>query len=95
MPGECYCTRISSRCGNSGATECSTTGTYDVCVCNRKVIYYYYITLPSITITITITSKKFQSITITITGKSVYYILQLHITYYYYNIPDTSKNWYV
>ena len=24
-------------------------------VCNRKVIYYYYITLPSITITITIT----------------------------------------
>ena len=47
-------------------------------VCNRKVIYYYYITLPSITITITITFGNFQSITIT--GKSGYYILQLHIT---------------
>ena len=45
-------------------------------VCNRKVIYYYYITLPSITITITF--GNFQSITIT--GKSGYYILQLHIT---------------
>ena len=56
-------------------------------VCNRKVIYYYYITLPSITITITITFGNFQSITITITGKSGYYILQLHITYYYYPIP--------
>ena len=55
-------------------------------VCNRKVIYYYYITLPSITITITITFGNFQSITIT--GKSGYYILQLHITYYYYPIPD-------
>ena len=54
-------------------------------VCNRKVIYYYYITLPSITITITF--GNFQSITITITGKSGYYILQLHITYYYYPIP--------
>ena len=40
-------------------------------VCNRKVIYYYYITLPSITITITITFGNFQ--TITITGKSGYY----------------------
>ena len=51
-------------------------------VCNRKVIYYYYITLPSITITITITFGNFQSITIniTITGKSGYYILQLHTT---------------
>ena len=49
-------------------------------VCNRKVIYYYYITLSSITITITITFGNFQSITITITGKSGYYILQLHIT---------------
>ena len=48
-------------------------GLDDMCVCNRKVIYYYYITLPSITST----SKKFHSITIT--GKSVYYILQLHI----------------
>ena len=38
-------------------------------VCNRKVIYYYYITLPSITITITF--GDFQSITIT--GKSGYY----------------------
>ena len=47
-------------------------------VCNRKVIYYYYITLPSITITITITFGNFESITIT--GKSGYYILQLHIT---------------
>ena len=47
-------------------------------VCNRKIIYYYYITLPSITITITITFGNFQSITIT--GKSGYYILQLHIT---------------
>ena len=47
-------------------------------VCNRKVIYYYYITLPSITMTITITFGSFQSITIT--GKSGYYILQLHIT---------------
>ena len=46
-------------------------------VCNRKVIYYYYITLPSITITITINFVNFQSITITITGKSGYYILQL------------------
>ena len=54
-------------------------------VCNRKVIYYYYITLPSITITITF--GNFHSITITITGKSGYYILQLHITYYYYPIP--------
>ena len=53
-------------------------------VCNRKVIYYYYITLPSITITITITFGNFQSITIT--AKSGYYILQLHITYY--PIPD-------
>ena len=59
-------------------------------VCNRKVIYYYYITLPSITITITITFGNFQSITITITGKSGYYILQLHITYYYYPIPGTQ-----
>ena len=42
-------------------------------VCNRKVIYYYYITLPSITITITF--GNFQSITIT--GKSGYYILLL------------------
>ena len=55
-------------------------------VCKRKVIYYYYITLPSITITFTITFGNFQSITIT--GKSGYYILQLHITYYYYPIPD-------
>ena len=47
-------------------------------VCNRKIIYYYYITLPSITITIRITFENFQSITIT--GKSGYYILQLHIT---------------
>ena len=48
-------------------------------VCNRKVICYYYITLPSTT---TITFGNFQSITITITitGKSGYYILQLHIT---------------
>ena len=38
-------------------------------VCNRKVIYYYYITLP--TITITITFGNFQSITITITLTSV------------------------
>ena len=36
-------------------------------VCNRKVIYYYYITRPSITITF----GNFQ--TITITGKSGYY----------------------
>ena len=36
-------------------------------VCNRKVIYYYYITLPSITITITITLRIFN-------------LLQLHIT---------------
>ena len=53
-------------------------------VCNRKVIYYYYITLPSITITITITFGNFQSITITITitGKSGYYYYNyiLHIT---------------
>ena len=53
-------------------------------VCNRKVIYYYYITLPSITITITITLGNFQSITITITitGKSGYYYYNyiLHIT---------------
>ena len=42
-------------------------------VCNRKVIYYYYISLPSITITITF--GNFQ--TITITGKSGYYILLL------------------
>ena len=49
-------------------------------VCNRKVIYYYYITLPSITITITITFGNFQSITITITGKSGYYNYILHIT---------------
>ena len=47
-------------------------------VCNRKILYYYCITLPSITITITL--GNFQSITITITGKSGYYILQLHIT---------------
>ena len=47
-------------------------------VCNRKVIYYYYITLPSITITITF--GNFQSITITITGKSGYY-------YYNYILP--------
>ena len=47
-------------------------------VCNRKVIYYYYITLPSITITITF--GNFQSITITITGKSGYYILHITIT---------------
>ena len=59
-------------------------------VCNRKVIYYYYITLPSITITITF--GNFQSITITITGKSGYYILQLHITYYYYPIPARYYN---
>ena len=58
-------------------------------VCNRKVIYYYYITLPSITITITITFGNFQSITIT--GKSGYYILQLHITYYYYPIPAVNS----
>ena len=57
-------------------------------VCNRKVIYYYYITLPSITITITF--GNFQSITIT--GKSAYYILQLHITYYYYPIPGHSSS---
>ena len=57
-------------------------------VCNRKVIYYYYITLPSITITITNTFGNFQSITIT--GKSGYYILQLHITYYYYPIPGNQ-----
>ena len=51
-------------------------------VCNRKVIYYYYITLPSITITIIITFGNFQSITITITGKSGYYYYNyiLHIT---------------
>ena len=51
-------------------------------VCNRKVIYYYYITLPSITITITITFGNSQSITITITGKSGYYYYNyiLHIT---------------
>ena len=59
-------------------------------VCNRKVIYYYYITLPSITITITF--GNFQ--TITITGKSGYYILQLHV-YYYYPIPDISRSCYV
>ena len=45
-------------------------------VCNRKVIYYYYITLPSITITITFWNLQ----SITITGKPGYYILQLHIT---------------
>ena len=45
-------------------------------VCNRKILYYYCITLPSITITITF--GNFQSITIT--GKSGCYILQLHIT---------------
>ena len=48
-------------------------------VCNRKVIYYYYITLPSITITITF--GNFQSITITIV-----LLLQENraITYYNY-----------
>ena len=50
-------------------------------VCNRKVIYYYYILLCLLLlITIKITFGNFQSNTITITGKSGYYILQLHIT---------------
>ena len=62
--------------GNVGTNHLNNT--ILLFVCNRKVIYYYYITLPSITITITF--GNFQSITITITGKSGYYILQLHIT---------------
>ena len=51
-------------------------------VCNRKVIYYYYITLPSITITITFGNFQSITITITITGKSGYYYYNyiLHIT---------------
>ena len=83
-----YCSIITLNKGNVGTNDLNNR--ILLFVCNRKVIYYYYITLPSITITITITFGNFQSITIIITGKSGYYILQLHITYYYYPIPGST-----
>ena len=80
-----YCllfNKITLNKGNVGTNHLNNT--ILLFVCNRKVIYYYYITLPSITITITITFGNFQSITITITitGKSGYYYYNyiLHIT---------------
>ena len=61
-------------------------------VCNRKVICYYYISLPSIT---TITFGNFQSITITITGKSGYYNYILLLPHPWYlplhNRPRPTK----
>ena len=74
-----YFSIITLNKGNVGTNHMNNRILLFVCTGNRKVIYYYYITLPSInTITITITFGNFQSITIT--GKSGYYILQLHIT---------------
>ena len=51
-------------------------------VCNRKVIYYYYITLPSITITITITLGIFNLLLLLLQENRAitYYNYILHIT---------------
>ena len=54
-------------------------------VCNRKVIYYYYITLPSITITIIITLGIFNLLLSLLQENRA-----ITITYYYYAIPASS-----
>ena len=49
-------------------------------VCNRKVIYYYYITLPSITITITLGIFNLLLLLLQENRAITYYNYILHIT---------------